>query len=171
MENREFITYGIIVEEEKFNRIKNGSKKYINKPDGGLWASPTDSEWGWKDWCEAEDFNVGTLTSWTKFILKGTAKLLVIDGLLDLMKCIDKYPLEIPEYRGIFSERRFIDFEAIERDGFDGVFLTELGNCQCHLPMDEIFDIEKYQDLNAWDCESVILFNLDHVEIIEKVEG
>jgi len=26
------------------------------KPYGGLWTSPVDSKWGWKDWCKAEEF-------------------------------------------------------------------------------------------------------------------
>lgn len=31
---KEFITYGIIIDPEKFERIKNGRKMYMNKPDG-----------------------------------------------------------------------------------------------------------------------------------------
>jgi len=27
-----------------------------HKPAGGLWASPVDAEFGWKDWCEQEEF-------------------------------------------------------------------------------------------------------------------
>jgi len=37
---------------KKFNPVLNS---YI-KPTGGLWTSPIDSEFGWKDWCTAEDF-------------------------------------------------------------------------------------------------------------------
>lgn len=38
---------------EWFNEVRNS---YWVKPTGGLWTSPVKSEWGWKQWCEAEQF-------------------------------------------------------------------------------------------------------------------
>lgn len=50
----QFIHYGHTkFNIKKFDNIKN---KYGNKPDGGLWLSPVNSKWGWKDWCESERF-------------------------------------------------------------------------------------------------------------------
>jgi len=60
---------------------------FTNKPKGGLWASPVDSKWGWKDWCERENF--GKLDSSFMFKLKPNAKIYVVDDLNDLkQKCV-----------------------------------------------------------------------------------
>lgn len=168
---KEFITYGIIIDPEKFERIKNGSKMYMNKPDGGLWTSPTDSEWGWKDWCESENFNVSRLSSYTKFNLKDTAKILVIDSLEEFYNICDKYTLKIHGSLelAMLMMGKLLDFEAIEKDGYDGILLTDRGNIQCHLPLN--LARPGYSDLNAWDVETLLLFNLDHIEITEKKYG
>lgn len=163
MKEREFISYGFIIDPAKFERIGDGKRLLLNKPSGGLWASPTDSEFGWKDWCESEDYKIENLDTWTKFNLKGSAKILVINSFFDLMMAWKKYPLNTG--RSGYFEYKILDFLAIERDGYDGVLLTERGNEECHLPMNETF-----LDLNAWDCESIVLFNLDHIEIVEKKE-
>jgi hypothetical protein len=155
---REFITYGIHIDPEKFNRISN-ERPYLNKPSGGLWCSPVNSNCSWKDWCTGEDFNVGSLKTWTKFKLKETANILVIDSLVDLVRISKKYPLIHPHP---ITFDKLINFKDIEKDGYDGVLLTERGNCQCHLTGIGI-------DLNAWDCESMVLFNLEHIEIEEMV--
>ncbi len=39
---------------EKFQAIKN--QDWINKPLGGLWLSPIDTEFGWQNWCEESGF-------------------------------------------------------------------------------------------------------------------
>ena len=161
---KEFITYGIIIDPEKFERIKNGRKMYMNKPDGGLWTSPTDSEWGWKDWCESENFNVSRLSSYTKFNLKDTAKILVIDSLEEFYNICDKYTLKIHGSLelAMLMMGKLLDFEAIEKDGYYGILLTDRGNIQCHLPLN--LARPGYSDLNAWDVETLLLFNLDHIE-------
>jgi len=41
-------------DEAKFRSIKN--REYCNKPLGGLWTSPVNSKYSWKDWNEAENF-------------------------------------------------------------------------------------------------------------------
>jgi len=39
---------------KKFKPISDVS--FGNKPTGGLWTSPVDSEYGWREWCEQESF-------------------------------------------------------------------------------------------------------------------
>ena len=42
----EFITYGHFLVKNKFNKItENNPNIHINKPTGGVWSSPTVSEW------------------------------------------------------------------------------------------------------------------------------
>lgn len=38
----------------KFPPVKN--ELYFDKPIGGLWASPIDTQYGWKYWCKVNHF-------------------------------------------------------------------------------------------------------------------
>ena len=47
-----YIHYGCTsFDRSKFQEIKN--EPCFCKPKGGLWASPANAEYGWKDWCES----------------------------------------------------------------------------------------------------------------------
>lgn len=55
--------------------IHYGAKKYRKdlvkkirnqpfiKPAGGLWTSPINSTWGWKEWCKANNFREYDMTT------------------------------------------------------------------------------------------------------------
>ena len=161
---KEFITYGHIIDPEKFMEIKDSLEfEYLQKPKGGLWCSPVDSDWGLKDWCLSENFMVNHLSIWTKFTLLPGTKILVIDSFKDLLQ-VGKEFGEVRDYG--YGKRCIIRFTKIRESGYHGVFLTTCGNFQCHLPMysNPDFDI----DLNAWDCESMVLFDLAQIRITEK---
>ena len=164
MKYKEFISYGLIIDRTKFEEIKDHPRvEYLEKPLGGLWCSPVNSEWGWKDWCLSESYRTEKLETWTKFILSSSAKILEIDSLFDLIRIGKKYG----KVRDSWDHRCIISFEKIKNDGYNGIFLSERGNSQCHFPLCEMpMDI----DLNAWDCESMILFDLDHIKITEIKE-
>jgi hypothetical protein len=68
----------------------NQYSQAINKPFGGVWASPENSEWGWADWCRGEDFRDDTLDRCFKFRLSPSAKIYVIDKYEDLAKISTK---------------------------------------------------------------------------------
>ena len=54
------------------------------KRDGGLWTSPIDSKWGWKDWNDCEQFRDCDERNSFTVCLKSDAKIFVIDSLEDL---------------------------------------------------------------------------------------
>lgn len=154
--DKEFITYGFIIEPEKFNEPKNGRNFMINKPDGGLWASPVDSKDSWKDWCLAKNFrNPRSFGTYTKFKLKETSKIYTIDCREDFVRLLKLYGRKVP-----VLDEYFIDWEKVSRK-YDGVYLTYDGNIECH---HYGFGI----DLNAWDVESIVVLRLDCIEILEK---
>ena len=64
------VTYGCGKEfdSSKFNLIEN--QDFVNKPMGGLWASPVSSKYGWKEWCNAENFKTTTLKTFFDFKIK-----------------------------------------------------------------------------------------------------
>ncbi|MCK9429605.1 MAG: hypothetical protein M0R17_06335 [Candidatus Omnitrophica bacterium] len=54
--NLTLIHYGSKIYAPKlFLPIQN--RLYFCKPKGGLWTSPINSNWGWKDWCTSENFS------------------------------------------------------------------------------------------------------------------
>src|SRR5699024_7917607 len=51
---------------------------------GGLWAAPGDAEYGWRDWCEAENFRECSQDNSFAFALKGNAKVYHIRSVSDV---------------------------------------------------------------------------------------
>jgi hypothetical protein len=118
----------------------------FTKPRGGFWASRTDAEFGWKQWCEAEN------EPWTPgvpfiFTLTNDAKVLSIRSKDDLEK-IEKYrdtdKFALPA----------IDFEAMAKD-YDAMEVD--GSALCW-------------EFYGWDCDSIVIFNADVIEEEKKDE-
>ena len=131
--------------------IHFGSKKFLPKqmepiqnrewikPYGGLWCSPVNSEWGWKDWCKAEEFSSCDTSNSFQVKLHDWAKVLVIDNEEDLLKLYPK-KYEFGEY----------DFERVAKE-YDAIWLTVQGQ-------DETRHSRPY-NLYGWDCETVLIMN------------
>ena len=77
---------------EKFSEIKN--EPGWSKPIGGLWASRTDADFGWKDWCSSENFHLDSFSKSFMFTLKERSKVLEIHNKHD----IDKYIINTNKY-------------------------------------------------------------------------
>jgi hypothetical protein len=124
---------------EKVLPVKNDS--WVKpKRGGGLWTSPIDSKWGWKDWNNDSDFRDCDVKKSFTVCLKSDAKIFVIDSLDDLKKS--------PLIDGCFA--RVLDFELIAQN-YDAIWLTEKGQNETHLS----YPI----DLYGWDCETVLVLN------------
>ncbi len=128
----------------KFESIKNNQT--FNKPKGGLWASPMDSERGWKDFCETEGFREDTLNVSFCFTLKEGAKILLVKDYEDVMN--------LPRFHGIDSvfgqSMLLVDFEELVKRGYDG--------------MEVKMNHQTYNALYGWDCDSIIIFNPSVIE-------
>lgn len=126
------------------------NSKYRNKPRGGLWASRKDAEYGWKDWCIAEEFRLDTFDRSFKFQLKDGARVLILSEKeqLDVLPNLNDFHSKNDPYADCC-----LDFEKLSRD-WDAIELT---NCW------------KFQwALYGWDCDSIIIMNPDIVEIMEE---
>lgn len=132
----ELVCYGCGNELDlsKFESPKN--RDHV-KPSGGLWTSPIDSEWGWKDWCESEDW--GDLGS--HFRLRFTGRVYVIDS----MDAAKQLPWRKPSWS---SHVAWPDYEAIV--GIDAIHMTVEGE-----------QATRYDEpsLYGWDCETVWIMN------------
>jgi len=117
------------------------------KPRGGLWTSPVDSKWGWKDWAESESW--GDLLS--HFVIDYVGKTFVVDSVEDA----SRLPWTERE-----SWRGSISFETLVGMGYDAIHLTENGEKETRFP-DEF-------SLYGWDCETVLIFNPDSIVNVSR---
>ncbi len=124
---------------KKFKKIQNDS--WI-KPIGGLWLSPEDTEYGWRDFCTSEGFRTEKLQYHFRAKFKGNAKILVIDSLSDLSI--------LPMQNAICGLTQVPDFEKIAKK-YHAIWLTERGQIQTRFGHPH--------NLYGWDCECVIILN------------
>ena len=127
-----------------FTPISNPHHSLSNwsKPIGGFWCSPQNSTFGWKDWCEASDYQIDNLSRSFQFQLHNNANIAVIDCLshvrrLPLRGEINRFP-------------KNIDWETLTQS-CDAVWLT-LRGYQFMRCIGEF-------DLSSWGCESIVILN------------
>lgn len=128
--------------KRKVKKIKN--QNWI-KPQGGLWTSPVDSEFGWKDWCEAENFRDCEEGNSFKLKFKTGTKIAIIDSLPDL----EGMPFQ--PNNAVFSITKFIDYEYLVKIGVDAIWLTANGQWKTRL--------SSSVNLYGWDCDTVFIMN------------
>jgi len=139
-----YIHYGATqYKPELFKPIKN--ELYFVKPNGGLWASPVDTDIGWKDWCEQEDFRDCSESESFRFKLDDSANVLIIDSVEQL--------LNLPKLESMsLSSWINLDFERLVKDGIDAIQVN-ISN-----------DYDLYYKLYGWDCDSILIMNKDMIQ-------
>ena len=147
MNYKTYIHYGSPkFSKRKFKKIKND----WSKPNGGLWASPTNTDFGWRDWCESQQFRKCEAWNSFRFRLKEKAKVLTVTKVEDVNDYIIKDQ---------FCYSRFnanLDFEKMIKDGYDAI---------------ELIHGDNYRELhfslfNSWDCDSICIFNPKIMEFV-----
>lgn len=131
-------------QHSQIDKIKN--RQFV-KPNGGIWTSPVNSNWGWKDWCENNDFRTYEESNCFKLKFKADARILIIDSLEDLKK--------LPTYVVTYSDKykkEYVDFELLSEVS-DAIWLTTKGESKTRF--------SEPIDLYGWDCESVLITNKD----------
>ena len=114
---------------------------YLNKPPYGLWGSPVNAEFSWRDWCEGEEFHLDSLNSHFIFSVKDAAKILTVKKDKDIWKYLKHYPKMYSSY---------LDFNVIMRE-YDGMELIHADNYwELHT---------KPGRFNTWDVDSVVIWN------------
>jgi len=130
------ITYGC---GNKFNSRKFKPIKNIRhvKPEGGLWASPVNSTYGWREWCKDENF--GDFSS--SFEFEFTGNIFVIDRREDAFRM---------PWLTYFGSIEYSDFEEMVLRGYDAIWLTNKGQVETRFGRPSLY---------GWDCESVLIMN------------
>jgi hypothetical protein len=149
-----FISYGTdMFDINNFRKPVFNSPRalMLNKPVGGLWASPINAEYGWVDFCDRNAFELQTLAKHFIFKLKTNAKIYVIDNEENLRKIST-----LPDKN--YSTELGINW-ALLRD-YDGVFVTDNA---CHLRF-----LNGIKGLSAWDVASICIFNPNVIVPIDE---
>jgi hypothetical protein len=163
IKNETLIHYGADVFDKKlFLPIGKSSWR---KPTGGLWTSPINSNYGWKQWCKDEHFYKKNLKKSFKLQLKSNARILLIHCLSDLKRLKSNYLLPPHLVKKTFGDdfnTRFPDFEYYSKK-YDAIWLTEQGRWKTRLT--------RPYTLYGWDMETVFIMNPNCFKIIRNQDS
>ncbi len=147
----EYIHYGANkFDINKFEIIQNSV--YFNKPIGGLWASPIDAKFGWREWCEEQDFRDCDDDNSFKFVLPKNANVYYIDSVSDCL-CLPKIKTKFMGSQ-IMGSQIYPNFENMINMDIDAIQFN-LSN-----------DNELYWTLYGWDCDCILILNKDIIKPI-----
>lgn len=139
-------------DKSKMYPIRN-TENWI-KPYGGLWASPINAEWGWKDWCEAENFRDCDERYSFTFKMRDPSKVYFVDSKEAYDNLVKLYGIKNTNSFGYTPQ--YIDYKRMIEDGWDALELS-------------LTDYWQLYDLfYGWDCDSILIFNAEAV--IEEKE-
>ena len=166
LENTVFSHYG-----EDFFRPDRVQKidfyqNHLNKPKiGGIWLSPKESEYGWKEWATVVEYKHFRDKYRWDVKLKTDAKIICCLEEKDLLNL----PTSDLFVDGIYA-CSYIDYGELIRRGYDGLFLSFqlLANTKLQGKHIEGSPIPTFR---YWDCESLLLFGtrcIQHVNNIRK---
>lgn len=147
-----YITYGKSkYDPQKFNEVRN--IPLLGKPIGGLWASPIDTPFGWKQWCEDTKYNDCDLTRSFCFTLRENVNVIQLNSVEDC-RHLPMAQLD-PIFQPLTEYHIYPDFEKLKADGVDAV--------QFNLSADQSGNIidGMYSVLFGWDCDSILILNKD----------
>lgn len=147
---KKYVHYGHkSFDKNLFIPIING-RSFLTKPIGGLWASPIDAEYGWKNWCKDEEFCKCEDENSFTFTLTNNARVLYINDISDT----DNLPELNPDISSEFKISSWVclDFEKLKEE-YDAIEIKISGR-------------GIYFGLYGWDCDSILIMNPDIIEVI-----
>lgn len=138
MSKRKYIHYGADkFDPNKFLEIKNQDSCFTKPKCGGLWVSPVNAKYGWKEWCNDENFHHSDFNKSFIFSLKENVKICVLRDSYDLKK--------LPKLKSeIFNSWYLIDFEKA-KEKYDAI--------------EFYVNDDLYFKLYGWDCNCVLVLN------------
>lgn len=141
-----YIHYGANkYEPGKFKPIVNCDHDWTKPRSGGLWASPVNAKWGWRQWCNSENFETERLVNSFTFTLSPEARVCHVRTINDLRKLPKRQHMIDSMYYTIDFEKAMREYDAIE----------------LHLSEDvgDSWEDSLYFKLYGWDCDSILIMN------------
>jgi hypothetical protein len=161
---------------EYFQPVQN-NQFYSIKPEGGLWASPKNGRFTWKDFCEGDNFQTEALEYSFEFELKPNAKILEIKTITDLNRVPatdsngKRYYSSFQESsEGIFlDQKKFMEYMSeVQRYGMN----YKIDFVEINKEYDAVYvdgaDIYLHWALYGWDCETLLILNPDVIVPLEE---
>ena len=134
-------------------RIVNSDYAFArtDKP-AGLWASPENAEFGWKDFCRQEQFEIQSLKKSFRFVLTDNARVLRITCLKDAEPYLETIAFNpVFSKSGLALKKMYESFDAVE-------VLISKG------------DLRRNMLFWSWDVDSLCVWNPTVVKQIKKEE-
>ncbi len=167
MDKPVYIHYGA----KKFDPHINfpiSNKTCWNKPEGGLWASRADADFGWIDWCKEEHFRKYDKDDCFKFTMRNPDAVFTVHNYDDLQKLPWNDFWYEPGYH-YDPWWYMIDFEECRDSGIDAIELCWYGK-DCEHPTELNMETDLHYSLGGWDCDSIVVLNPDAVVPLRKDE-
>ena len=142
----------------------------VGKPTRGLWVSveaqpfgPNDKDWGWRQWCEAERFQMDRLTHATEIILKPDANPLWLKTAESVEALAKEYPnptgyIRIQNRNRYVSELDAVDWDAIMANWPAIIIAPYQWACR--------MDVLWYY---CWDCASGVIWDTSIIKELRPI--
>ncbi|QGJ95232.1 hypothetical protein QDA11_gp12 [Microbacterium phage Jayden] len=134
--------------------------EFGNGKPRGLWLSD-ESDLGWKEWCESEEWGLGTLAHSTEFEPVEDHGLLIIPSAADLRQFTNIYRGH-PVFRGAGGTSlgsHWIDWERVAAK-YTGIVITPY-QWSARLDLDSMW-------YYGWDVASACIWNLDAIRQVVR---
>jgi hypothetical protein len=175
-----FYTNGIRLMRSRINHVVNQTA-WMNKPDGGLWASPIAHPDDWMSWLEAQPptgrpYRSNAFDGGTFFTLASSTRMAMLVTPKMYGDVCARWPLAaspiFPHDPTILDALSIIahgekplayvalDFEAMARSGVDAVY------CEPSI----MGAMGKFAPVHSWDCASLVVFNPNVIREVRPVE-
>lgn len=143
-----YVHYGSkVYDPEKFKPICNRESGALPKPRGGLWACRPDAEYGWKEWCENNDFREYKEDDFFMFTINSD-KVCVIRSAEEGHELAKHYGKLVCINGITYDCMETIDWDEVKHD-YDALEIVISD------------DSDLYYDFYGWDCDSIVVFNPD----------
>lgn len=139
--------------------LNNEHNGFLFKPDRGFWGSPVDAEYGWKEWCENEEFGNYDFNNPVYWTLT-SGKILQVNWDEVENKEISNLTKYIkPMMIGDYCPYTILDWNKMLEDGIVAVQLMDgcIGHC---------FKNRLEEQFNGWDCESIVVLDKSRLNFV-----
>lgn len=169
--NEEYLTYlkknRFPFDETKINTNIQNKSICLNKPRGAWWGSPINAEFGWKEWCLCNNFEIDNY-DWEnpiKWRLQEGSKILRIE----LLDVLDEEKSILNNYVYTDDRYKYLQLSILGRElDFNKILEGEIVAVEL---MDGSIGHRFINSLESmfysWDCESIVVLDETKIEILE----
>ena len=132
--------------KKPLDSVKSVSVKIqkIDTKPVGLWFSVEGNGDGWKNWCEAESYNLDNLLYKNQIELESDANLLILSSIVAIDSFHERFKASLPGMEKYFSD--YIDWQRVAIE-YQGIIITPY-------IWERRLDGKAHSWYHGWDCAS-----------------